>query len=96
MEPNYHQFIVAGASTAGKSTFSHELVKKFQVMHIPIDPVIEGFEDVFPELGITHNALTHDDHVVVCQKFLPFISRVVRHHQQAGGLMSRTAPRAVV
>lgn len=78
MKSVYHQFIVAGASTAGKSAFSHELVKKFHVMNIPIDPIIEGFEDVFPQLGITHNAPTHHDHVAVCQKFLPFVSRVIR------------------
>ena len=72
-----HQFIVTGAATAGKSTFSHELIKKYYLQHICIDPIIEGFEDVFPQLGITHNANTHEAHVEVCQKFKPFISRMI-------------------
>lgn len=76
-ENKYHQFIVTGASTAGKSTFSHELVKKYFVQHICIDPIIEGFEDVFPELGITHKAPTLEAHIEVCQKFKPFISRMI-------------------
>ncbi|MEK7530559.1 MAG: hypothetical protein AAB573_01725 [Patescibacteria group bacterium] len=74
---NLHQFIVAGTPTAGKSTFSHKLIEKYFVQHICIDPIIEGFEDVFPELGITHNANTHEAHVEVCQKFRPFVSRMI-------------------
>lgn len=76
-ENKFHQFIVAGASTAGKSTFSHELIKKYFVQHFCIDPIIEGFEDVFPQLGITHNALTHKEHLQVCQKFKPFVFRMI-------------------
>lgn len=73
----YRQFIVAGVPTAGKSTFSHELVKKYFVQHICIDPIIEGFEDVFPELGITHKAPTLEEHIQVCQKFKPFVFRMI-------------------
>lgn len=72
-----HQFIVTGVSTAGKSTFSHKLVKKYFVSHISIDPIIEGFEDVFPKLGIKHHAPTVKEHIEVCQKFKPFILRVI-------------------
>jgi hypothetical protein len=74
---SHRQIIVAGASTAGKSTFSDLLVRKFYLQHIQIDPIIEGFEDVFPELGITHKALNIDDHLQVCEKFRPFILRVI-------------------
>lgn len=78
MNQNKHrQFIVAGVPTAGKSTFSHELVKKYFVQHICIDPIIEGFEDVFPELGITHKASTLEEHIQVCQKFKPFVFRMI-------------------
>ncbi len=73
----FHQFIITGVPTAGKSTFSHELVKKYFVQHICIDPIIEGFEDVFPQLGITHKAPTLQEHIEVCQKFKPFIFRMI-------------------
>lgn len=73
----YHQFIVTGASTAGKSTFSHELVKKYFVQHICIDPILDAFQSVFPQLGITHDAPTHEKHVAVCQEFKPFVSKMI-------------------
>jgi hypothetical protein len=73
-----HQFIVAGVSTAGKSTFSHELVKKYLVQNISIDPIIEAFEDVYPKLGITHRAGTHEKHTKVMKNFEPFISRMLK------------------
>lgn len=76
-EKKYKQFIVTGVSTAGKSTFSHELVKRYYLQHICIDPIIEGFEDVFPELGITHEASNAEKHIEVCQKFKPFVSRMI-------------------
>jgi hypothetical protein len=72
-ENKHHQFIVTGIPTAGKSTFSHELVKKYLVQHICIDPIIEAFQDVFPQLGITHKAPNLEEHIDVCQKFKPFI-----------------------
>ena len=71
------QFIVCGASTGGKSTFSTELVKEFAVQHICIDPIINAFEDVFPQLGITHKAPTHAAHIAVCEKFRPFAERMI-------------------
>lgn len=77
IKKKYRQFIVAGVPTAGKSIFSHELVKKYSIQHICIDPIIEGFEDVFPELGITHKASTLKEHIQVCQKFKPFVSRMI-------------------
>lgn len=72
-----HQFIVTGAPTAGKSTFSHELIKKYYVQHIQIDPLLDAFQAVFPELGITHDANTHDTHVASCQAFKPFVSKMI-------------------
>lgn len=72
-----HQYIVTGTPTAGKSTFSQELVKKFSVQHLDTDPIIEGFEYVYPEHGITHKAQSHEKHLTVCKNFAPFISRVI-------------------
>lgn len=45
--------------------------------HICIDQLIEGFEDIFPELGVTHKSTTHESHQKVCKKFTPFIIRVI-------------------
>ena len=72
-----HQFIVTGPSTAGKSTFSHELVKKFYVQHIQVDPIIDAFQAVYPQLGITHQALDLSAHLEVCQKFKPFAFKML-------------------
>src|SRR5215813_5179142 len=72
-----HQFIVTGASTAGKSAFANALVKKYFLQHICIDPIIEAFEDVYPQLGITHRAPTHEEHIGVCQKLRPFVFRMI-------------------
>ncbi len=72
-----HQFIVAGVPTAGKSTFSRELIKKYFVQHICLDPIIEGFEDVFPQLGITHDADNLTGHLRVCQNLKPFLFRMI-------------------
>ncbi len=74
---NRHQFIVTGAATAGKSTFSHELIKKHFVQHICIDPIIDAFQSVFPQLGITHEANSHEKHVAVCAEFRPFVSKMI-------------------
>ena len=77
MGQKLRQFIVCGGATGGKTTFSHELLKRYHVQHIQIDPILEAFEDVFPELGITHNANTHEKHLEVCQRFKPFLFRMI-------------------
>jgi hypothetical protein len=73
----HHQFVVTGASTAGKSTFSHELIKRYYVQHICIDPIVDAFQAVFPELGITHDAPDFKSHLEVCQKFKPFVFKML-------------------
>lgn len=72
-----HQFLITGASTGGKSTFSHELIKKYYVQHICIDPIVDAFQSVFPELGITHEAPDLKSHLEVCQKFKPFVFKML-------------------
>jgi hypothetical protein len=73
----HRQVIVTGPSTAGKSTFADQLIRKYFLQHIQIDPIIEGFEDVFPELGITHRALSLAAHQTVCENFKPFLFRMI-------------------
>jgi hypothetical protein len=77
MHEELKQFIVCGASAGGKTAFSYELLKRYHVQHIQIDPILEAFEDVFPELGITHDANTHEKHNEVCQNFKPFLFRMI-------------------
>ena len=52
-------------------------MKRFHLQHIQIDPILEAFEDVFPELGITHNAFTSQSHNEVCRRFKPFLFRMI-------------------
>lgn len=78
----HHQFIITGAPTAGKSTFSHELIKKYFVQHICIDPILDAFQAVFPQLGITHDANTHETHVASCDAFKPFVSKMIEELDQ--------------
>lgn len=77
MIAKFHQFIVAGASTGGKSAFAHELIKKYYVQHICIDPIVDAFQSVFPELGITHEAPDLGSHLEVCKKFKPFVFEMI-------------------
>ncbi len=77
MDTKYHQFIVAGASTAGKTTFSHELIKKYTVQHIGIDSIVDAFQKVFPQLGITHDAPTLPEHLDVLREFKPFVFEMI-------------------
>ncbi|MDO8601513.1 MAG: hypothetical protein Q7R62_00060 [bacterium] len=73
----HRQILVTGVPTAGKTAFCHELVKKFFVQHIQTDPIVTAFQDVFPQLGITHKAGSQDltGHLAVCEKFRPFLFR---------------------
>lgn len=77
VDKQYHQFLVTGASTAGKSTFAHELVKKYCVQHVCIDPIVDAFQSVFPELGITHDAPDLESHRKVLHKFKPFVFKML-------------------
>ncbi len=77
MDTKFHQFVVAGVSTGGKSSFAHELIKKYYVQHICIDPIVDAFQSVFPELGITHEAPDLASHLEVCKKFKPFVFEMI-------------------
>lgn len=72
----YVQYIVMGAPTSGKSRFASGLVQMHGVEHVGVDALIEAFEDVCPELGITHRAFGTSAHEEVCGRFGPFAARV--------------------
>jgi hypothetical protein len=71
------QILVLGASLAGKSTFARILVERYHLLCVPVDPVIEAFESVFPEHGITHAATDHKSHIKVCGAFSPFLFKMI-------------------
>jgi hypothetical protein len=77
MHAKHKQIIVMGVPTSGKSTFTREVARKLGVSRMEIDPIIEAFETVFPEHGITHNANTLASHSQVCENFKPFLFRMI-------------------
>lgn len=67
--------IVAGTARAGKSTLSSMLSKQIGYQHIAMDAIIEGFEDIFPEIGID----THTDSITnISKKVAPFINAILK------------------
>ncbi len=73
---SHRQIIVTGVPTAGKTTFCHELVKKFSLQNIQTDSVITAFQNTFPELGITHktpHSQNLAEHLAIGEKFKPFL-----------------------
>ncbi len=67
--------IIAGAARAGKSTLSSMIVKKFGYQHLAMDSLIEGFEDIFPEMNID----THRDSIShISKRIAPFINSIIK------------------
>lgn len=62
--------IIAVYQEVGKSTICHGLSEKIHYKHIPLDPIIWGFQKNFPEIGITHA----DTIINVSKKLAPFIN----------------------
>jgi 2-phosphoglycerate kinase len=76
MEQN---IIIAGVFRAGKSTISNMISKKYGYQHVIMDSINEGFEKVFPELGINTKAKI-DDIERLCNisaKIAPFINAMM-------------------
>ncbi len=66
--------IIAGTARAGKSTLCSMLSKELGYQHISMDAIIEGFEDVFPELGID----THTNSIMsISKKVTPFVNALL-------------------
>jgi 2-phosphoglycerate kinase len=72
--------IIAGVFRAGKSTISNMVSKKYGYQHIIMDSINEGFEKIFPELGIDTKAKI-DDIERLCNisgKIAPFINAMMK------------------
>lgn len=67
--------IIAGAARTGKSTLASLISKKYGYQHIAMDALIEGFEDLFPEMNID----THKDSIEhISRKIAPFINSMFK------------------
>lgn len=67
--------IIAGTARAGKSTLSSMIAKNFGYQHLAMDSLIEGFEDIFPEMNID----THRDSIShISKKIAPFINSIIK------------------
>lgn len=67
--------IIAGVARAGKTTLCSMIAKEFGYQHLAMDALIEGFEDLFPEMNIdTHQ---HDiSHI--SKRIAPFINSIIK------------------
>lgn len=67
--------IIAGAARSGKSTLASLISKKYGYQHLAMDALIEGFEDLFPEMNID----THRDSIEhISSKIAPFINALFK------------------
>lgn len=65
--------IIAGISRGGKTTICEEISKRTNYKHIILDQIVRGFQNNFPEIGITHS----DNIKNVSKRFAPFINSMI-------------------
>jgi LPS sulfotransferase NodH len=64
-------WLVIGEPRAGKTTLSSRLALKTGVSHLHIDSLVDSFERVFPENGISHDGESHQH---LARALAPFLS----------------------
>lgn len=71
--------IVAGVPRAGKSTLCAQISKRFPYQHISMDSIIAGFEQCFPDTGVsTYQGLSSMDTLrVISKKMAPFVQAMM-------------------
>ena len=62
----------------GKTTICNGLSEKSNYTYIPFDPIVRGFQNNFPEIGITHT----DTIINVSKKLAPFINSMIEDSEQ--------------
>ena len=72
--------IIAGVFRSGKSTISNMVSKKYGYQHIVMDSINEGFEKVFPILGIDTKAKMDDIERLcgISKTIAPFINAMLK------------------
>jgi hypothetical protein len=68
--------IIAGVPRSGKSILSRRLSRALGASHIPIDSLVSSFQEVHPEIGISHSLERHEE---ICERFRPFLAAYFRH-----------------
>lgn len=71
--------IIAGVPRAGKSTLSAQISKRFGYQHISMDSIIAGFEQCFPDTGVsTYQGLSSMDTLkIISKKMAPFLQAMI-------------------
>lgn len=73
------KYIICGVSRAWKTTLARWLAAKYWCSYIPCDPLVTAFQQLYPDLGITHNIANDDAHYdEVCIKFTTFLIAYIR------------------
>lgn len=74
-----NNIIIAGVPRAGKSTISHQLSKRYGFQHVSMDAIIAGFENCFPETGVsTYAGLSSMDTLrVISSKMAVFVQAML-------------------
>ena len=65
------RWLIVGEPRAGKTNLSSRLAREAGVNHLHIDSLVDAFERVFPETGISHDGESHAD---LAQALRPFLS----------------------
>lgn len=67
--------IIAGVARAGKSTLASKIARRYGYQHLAMDALIEGFEDLFPEMAID----THKDSIKhISKRVAPLINAIFK------------------
>lgn len=64
------RWLITGVPRAGKSILSSRLSCETGVSHIHIDSLVDAFETVFPETGISHDGASHAQLARALEPFL--------------------------
>jgi len=62
--------ILIGPPKSGKTVFARRLASKCKLAHLSLDALIDAFENIFPEHGITHDGPSTAQ---ICANAKPFV-----------------------
>ena len=70
--------IICGVPLAGKSTLSNHLHTNWKYNHIPLDSLVTAFENIYPNLQITHQIwLSMNTYDIVCSRLTNFVREMI-------------------
>lgn len=71
--------IVCGVPRSGKSTLGRHLANILACSHIPCDPLVSTFQEMYPAAGIYHTNGHHDQEDIVSRAFTQFLITYITH-----------------